>query len=196
MTGKPLSLVAALLLCNPAAASAGGTDDESGLQRLMKELAVVEKVDARFREVKEVEVLQQPVTTRGHLRYRAPGFLKKQTLEPRRESVAIRGDRVVLEQSGGERREFSVDEHPAVRALVISMRATLAGDLETLQEYYDTDFQYRTTGWRLELTPRGDATADRVHSIVIRGQDARLSNIEIRSVGGARSTMTITPAER
>lgn len=162
--------------------------------RLMQMLAGVESVDASFREERHLAALEQPLQLTGILRYRAPDYLKKQTVLPRPEMFEVSGDRLVVESAEGDRRELSLGDYPQLRAFVESLRGTLAGDLRGLRRYYRLTLSGGRDAWRLRLTPDDPAVARYVSTITIAGGGARLASVEIVEAGGDRSLMTVTHA--
>jgi hypothetical protein len=162
-------------------------------EQLMRSLAAVTAVDATFTEQKELAILQEPLITRGILRYRAPSYLKKQILQPYTESYEVDQDWLVIETPTEGQRHFQLRGYPLLRAFVEAIRATLAGDLQTLERYYQVQFQGQAAGWTLRLEP-GDAEMARyVLAIVIHGQENRLLSIETLEANSDRSLMTIVP---
>ena len=179
-------LLLALVLA-PAHAS------EFTLTVLMKSLSGVSAVSAHFRETKELAMLQQPLYTSGILRYRAPDYVKKQTLLPQSELLEIQGDELLIDQPEKGRHQLSLDDYPAIRAFVESFRATLAGDAATLGRYYQILLTGDAAGWRLQLQPRDAKMAEYIESIIIQGEEDRILTIETLETNGDRSLMSITP---
>jgi hypothetical protein len=183
-----------LLLWVSLAATAGQVPTSPWtLQQLMESLAAVKTVNATFREQKELAILQKPLVMTGILRYRSPAYLKKQTLQPQEESYEADEDWLVIETPAEGRRQFSLNGYPLIRAFVEAIRATLAGDLPTLERYYQMQLQGLATDWTLRLVPVDKEITDYVTAIIIRGQGNRVLSIETLEAGGDRSLMTIAP---
>lgn len=183
-------LLPALIPCAHAADVPGNGWD---LAQLMAELGKVERLDAVFEERKELAALETPLVSSGFLRYRAPGFLEKEVLQPQHALYRIDGDQVEIDTPDAGQRDFAVDRYPGVRTLVESIRATLAGDETTLTRY----FQVRLTGtrqdWTLRLEPMDADVARRIIAINIAGRAERVLRIETLESGSDRTVMTITP---
>ncbi|NJN46653.1 MAG: hypothetical protein HC808_09415 [Candidatus Competibacteraceae bacterium] len=105
------------------------------LPQLMNRLAEVKTINARFQERKELAMLAEPLLLTGTLSYNAPHYLQKHTLQPYDERYTVDQDWLTIETSEG-RRNLYLPGHVEVGALVEAIRATLAGDLATLQRYY------------------------------------------------------------
>ncbi len=184
------ALSALLLVCACVHAAAAA---EWGIEQLMRSLGQVKSARANFVERKYLAVLDQPLVQSGTLVYTAPGRLEKFTARPRPETLVLEQDKLILENKArGERRTLVLQEHPAIWAFVESFRATLAGDLQTLNRFYRTDLEGDETRWRLTLRPSEPRMQALVSEIRIEGSRSRLRTIEITETVGNRSVMTMT----
>lgn len=188
-----MAMAAALLLApapaRPAESAAGAWD----LKRLMHSLAQVKEAKARFTERREIAFLSTPLESSGTLIYTAPGRLQKHTLEPRRESLLLEGDRLTLEnRERDQRRTFALPEYPVIWALVESIRSTLAGDYATLTRFYQASLEGSEAQWRLILKPVEPAMRGVVREIGIEGRRDEVIGVEIFETSGDRTVMTIT----
>jgi hypothetical protein len=159
------------------------------LYALMSELSGVTQVQAKYREVVESALLQQPLSSTGQLRYQAPDRIAK--LDDRGTEVRIAGDAIDIVQ-GNKRSQYSVSDHESIQTFVLALRATFAGDLERLQTAYTLAFQVQPTGWMLELQPRERRLLPFFERIHIAGVDNRIDTIEILENNGDRRTMHLT----
>jgi len=185
-----LACVAFVLACTGNARPADGP---LTLDRLMAELAKVGSGTVRSTEVKSSDLLKQPIESRGTLTYAAPARLEKHTLAPREERFVVDRDAVVIERPARrERIEFGLDQYPAVRAFVESIRGTLAGDLAALRRHYRVELEGTSADWRLHLLPSDPQMAELVQKILIEGAGSQVRRIEILEASGDRSVMTIT----
>jgi len=197
ISGARIAARAALALLASAFCIAGAPAAEPAapgawdVTRLMHELAQVKSAKARFVERKHLAILNAPLESSGTLTYTAPGKLEKRTLAPRAEILLLDGDRLTLERKG-QRRTFALPQYPEVWAFVESMRSTLAGDLATLQRYYQVELEGSEGQWRLTLKPAESGMQKMVSEIRIQGSGSQVGSIEIFETGGDRSVMTIT----
>lgn len=174
-----------LLLCHGAVAA------DWDLAELMRELSARSGGHARFVEKKYLAVLDQPLEQSGELSF-APGRLEKLTLLPRRERVIIDGDALTIETEGRNKpRRLRLRNYPALWGLVEGLRATLSGDLETLQRFYTIKLTGPRVDWELALAPRVDEMRAVVEQIRIRGIDANIRQIELTEAKGDRALMQI-----
>jgi outer membrane lipoprotein-sorting protein len=181
-------LIVAVLACPPPAAGA-----EWGVEQLMRSLAAIKSSQADFVERKQMAILEAPLVSRGRLIYQAPDRLEKHTLSPRRESLVLRGDELILESKDrNQRRVVPLGSQPMVRAFVESIRSTLAGDLATLNRHYAIKLAGGERQWRLTLKPGDRQVQEIVSEIQISGSGDAITRIEFFETSGDRSVMTIT----
>jgi hypothetical protein len=167
-----------------------------GLEQLMIELGRVPHAKARFVERKYLKVLSKPLELSGTLEYHAPDRLERRTLRPKPESFVVDGDRLTLEDARGRRRNFALQDHPALWAFVESIRSTLKGDLAALERFYRVSLQGGREDWQLALEPKERRMSSIISLIRIGGRGATIGSIEIREAQGDRSEMTIVEEEK
>lgn len=162
------------------------------VQALMKELGASSSGTARFVEKKYLAVLDTPIKQSGTLAY-SPGHLERITLSPRRERMVINGDALTIEFGPGKKtRQLRLARYPVLWGLVEGMRATLTGDLSTLQRFYSTNLLGSASAWELVLIPRQQAMRTVVRLISIRGGGGHISTIELVETSGDRSVTIVT----
>ena len=163
-----------------------------GIEDLMRSLAQVKSAKARFVERKELAILTAPLETSGILIYTAPGRLEKHTLRPDPESLVLDRDTLTIDsKAAGKRRTLALPAYPVVWAFVESIRSTLAGDLQTLNRFYQVTLAGDEHAWRLTLKPIEPKMQNVVSEIRIGGSANWISTIEILETEGDRSVMTI-----
>jgi hypothetical protein len=181
------SLVAALALA-PGLGLAQSWD----LDALMREMAAVPASRTRFVETRHLALLSRPLELKGSLTYERPNRLAKHVETPFDELLTVNGEALSLvNKTKGEQRFLSLREQPALRALVESVRATLAGDRAQLERHYRIQFSGTRDAWRLHLVPRDAQLRGFVESVTLSGAAARLQRIEALEGSGDRSVMTI-----
>ncbi len=164
-----------------------------GLPQLMRGLSQVTSASGRFTERKALQMLTVPLVTSGTLTYVAPDRVQKTVLTPVEEQFDLNGNQVTI-MGGPDRqvRRFSLDDDPRIMGLVQAVRATLAGDLRTLDRYYVVQFTGHETKWQLLLKPRDARLARFVAWIRIEGSEVRISSIETESGNGDHSEMSVS----
>jgi hypothetical protein len=168
-----------------------------GVEQLMRELSQVKRASGTFVERKDLAILTTPLESSGTLSYTAPGRLEKHTLKPRAESLLLDEKSLVIEDKAkNRRRTLTLEEHPVIWAFVESIRATLAGDLKSLNRFYRVKLQGTEDRWHLTLEPRESGMAAMVDSIVISGSRNLVTVVEVHEARGDRSVMTISGTAR
>jgi Outer membrane lipoprotein carrier protein LolA-like len=181
-----VTAIAATLLASATALSQGPGE----LGELMRQLAVRRHGEVSFVEQHFLKLLKRPTESYGELTYDAPDRLEKHTIEPKPETLTLAGD-VLTMVRGGRTRTLDLKSYPALVPFIESIRATLAGDLPTLERLFTVDFAGTVARWRLTLTPRDAQVAKTVSQVRIDGANSTLTGVEIVEADGDRSLMTL-----
>ncbi len=187
-------MLALVVLTGLTAGSALGQTagkQERALEELMRRLSARKTATAAFREVKELSELTTPLELKGTLYYKAPDVLRKTVTSPRRETYSVEGNVLTLLRNGERKGQYALDEYPRLQAFVESIRATLAGDVNTLKRFYRISIRGDERLWLLSLLPRQSSLAEVISRIDIQGRGIDLEVIVIQEAGGNKSTMTI-----
>nr|WP_169127676.1 outer membrane lipoprotein carrier protein LolA [Aromatoleum evansii] len=179
-------LAAASLLHGPQAIAA----ESWTVAQLMQALGKHRSGQATFQERKYLAVLDQPVESSGELRFQAPDRLEKITLKPRPEALVLEGNNLSVTRG---KKQFNVrlSDYGEVAGFIDSIRATLAGDRDTLERTYALHLAGNAERWTLTLLPRDTRMAEVVTRINITGTRGLLREIEILQADGDRSVMEI-----
>ncbi|WP_298224733.1 LolA-related protein [Acidocella sp.] len=178
-----LTICGLVLLC--AQTSRGFT-----LPTLMARLAEVQDASARFTETKHVPILNIPLQSSGTLSYRAPDYIRKTTFAPARQNFVLRGNIVTL-TINGKTKHFTLSQAPQLAGLVEGVRATLAGDLPTLQHYYELSLSGRLAHWQLIMRPHNVGLA-RINAVMcVTGAGDRITEIDSTSAKGGETIMQV-----
>lgn len=196
--GNRLALHHLLAVLLVAAAGAGAfaspvtaRPESWGVEQLMRSLGQVKSARGRFVERKHLAILDAPLELSGTLVYTAPGRLEKHTLRPKEESLVLERDTLTV-STGGQRRTLVLQDYPVVWAFVESIRSTLAGDLQTLNRFYEVALEGTEAQWHLLLKPSAPKMQSVVSEIRIGGSRNWISTIEILETEGDRSVMTVS----
>jgi outer membrane lipoprotein-sorting protein len=191
-------LVAAFLAAGAGARAAETPTTEQGweLPQLMALLQRVQAETASFVERKHLRILKEPQQSSGQLVYVRPDKLQKDTILPKPERLIVEGDRLTIEQQGDKTRRLLLQDFPQIRAVVESIRATLAGDLPTLTFFYHVSLQGIPEDWTLQLVPKDSKTREFVTAIRISGSKDVIRSIETLEGDGDRTDMTIVAETR
>lgn len=185
-------LILASGLCRAAAAEPDSPAGSWGMQQLMQGMAEVKSSRRKFTERKYLHILTVPLEFSGILVYEAPGHLEKHTLVPSDESMVLNQGVIAIEnKSRHVKRTIMANQYPAVGAFVEAIRATLAGDLNTLTHYYQVKLDGTAAHWRLQLVPNDSAARNVVREVRLEGRGKAVASIEILDAGGDRSVLSV-----
>jgi hypothetical protein len=107
--------------------------------------------------------------------------------------MVINGEALTIESGPGKKtRHLRLARFPVLWGFVEGMRATLTGDLSTLQRFYSTNLLGSASDWELVLIPRQQEMRTLVRLISIRGGGARINTIELVETSGDRSVTFVT----
>jgi hypothetical protein len=181
--------LAVWLLCVLVGADAVRAAD-SDLDRLMSALAQRKHGHVTFVERKFIALLDRPVESSGELFYDAPDRLEKRTLKPKPESLVLAGG-VLTAQRGRHQYVLDLKQYPQVVPFIESIRATLAGDRNSLERLFKLTFTGGFDRWTLELVPLDAKLLSTVKQIQIEGEKDNIRSLEIREADGDHSLLTI-----
>lgn len=165
------------------------------LAELMQLLAQQKGGKANFIEKKYIAVIDKPLESSGELAFTAPDRLEKRTLKPRQESIILEGDSLFIERANKLRLTLRLQDHPEAAAFVESIRSTLSGDRNTLEQFYTLDVSGNQDKWQLVLVPKKANMLNIISKIRIGGTHADVRTIEFEQADGDRSEMLITKVE-
>ena len=180
-----LALLAVLLPLHAAAA-------EFGIDPLMRLLSANAARRVSFVEQKFIAMLDEPIESRGEMRYTPPDRLLRETRLPRPETMLLDGDRLTLTRDGRSM-ELQLRDYPRAAVFIDSIRNTLAGDRAALERNFLLSMVGGRSTWSLDLLPRDGKLAELVLRIHIEGAHGQVRSIEIHQGDGDRSLMRLTP---
>lgn len=182
--GRAILAVFLLGLCLSAQAA------QFTLGQLMDLLANATHGSATFIEKKYISILDQPVESSGELLFVPPGRLEKRTLKPKAETLVLDGDVLTVERQL-QRHVLQLRDYPEVAAMIVSIRATLAGDRTALESVYRLGFEGRRERWTLVLTPLDTRVGSVIARIRMEGRLGEVRTVEILQADGDRSVMSV-----
>ncbi len=174
------------LMVLPAISHAAGWD----IDQLMRGLAQTRASHAHFVETKTIAMLDEPVESSGELFYSAPDRLEKRTLKPKRESMLVDGNALLIER-GRKQHRLQLQDYPELAAFIDSIRGTLAGDRNALERNYKLSLEGSAAHWTLQLLPTNKKMQSVIKQIRITGARAAVSYVEVTQTDGDSSLMLI-----
>ena len=164
------------------------------VDELMAELAQNAGGRARFVEKRFIALLDKPLVASGEMFYSPPDRLEKRTLQPKREILVLDKDTVSFERD--ERRmSINLSSRPEAQAFVESIRSTLGGNRQALEDHYRLELQGERANWTLTLVPTEPAIAALLQRITVSGSKKQVRRIEYLQADGDRSELNIEPLD-
>jgi len=165
------------------------------LEEIMEIFSDSQGVRARFKEERQLSILETPIQTEGELFFSPPDRLARHTRLPGQSSLIVDGDRLILRDETGEQ-IVSLESSHVARGLVDNFALLLRGDLPALRKMYDITFyspENRDSpnpgGWVIDLKPRDATTRTLVERIRITGHSGILSSMDTLETNGDRTIM-------
>jgi len=140
-----------------------------------------------------VDLLEEPLVSRGRLHYQQPDRLHYQVDSPGRQEIVVAGDRVRVSQADLQRsRSLDLGASEIARAVVTSLIRVLGGQLDRLEADYRCVSRRLGDGWEVRLAPRGPPLDRAVRGIEVRiATDGGLREVRVRETSGDSSRMTL-----
>jgi outer membrane lipoprotein-sorting protein len=192
ITHRILGLLLCVVVCASTVPVVAQPANEGWLELLMQRMAAIPARQADFVEVKRLAALRQPLTLHGHLIYRRPSYLEQITISPQTETLIADGDQLSIQSGHNDTRVVSLASQPVIAGLVDGVRATLAGDLSQLQQFYRITAQGRGAAWRLILTPIQPELANVLRSVILEGADTDIRTVNVVAANGDEQDIVIT----
>jgi outer membrane lipoprotein-sorting protein len=182
-------IAAALLIWIVSAQAAAAAAPQAGeltLELLMTRMAATSGVVAAFVEQKEIQLLREPLETRGHLYFVPPDRLARITESPGATRLVISGGQLEFRDEAGSD-SVDLSDNPMARQFVDNFIVLFSGDLAELQRRYTVDFSAGDGAWQLLLTPRRAPLRDLIRSISLKGRGQALHVMELIETDGDRT---------
>ncbi len=161
------------------------------LPELMDSLTHKIEKSARFKEEKFLSILEQPLTSEGTLRFRAPDYLEKIITRPQKERLVVESGIIRIFDQHDKPRTLSLDDYPPLKELLNGIRFTLLGNLDALTEYYELDLQDNCHQWSLTLVPKSTSAMNIIDRIIFLGEKDKIEKITWVESNGDFTVMTI-----
>ncbi|VAX15178.1 hypothetical protein MNBD_NITROSPINAE04-280 [hydrothermal vent metagenome] len=189
-------VVTVFICCAPGVApgaSGNIVEHDPNLILLMDSFKKVQKMEARFTGVKTMSILKEPLRISGTLKYVAPSYIEKHITHPVNERYVADGGTMTVENiSKNESKTFPLEQYPPLWAFIEGFRATLAGDLKTLNRFYEISFT-EAERWNIVLKPKLSQMLETIKTIDIFGRKNQIMQVNITSPSGDISVMSIFP---
>ncbi|MHB8248780.1 MAG: LolA family protein [Acidithiobacillus sp.] len=172
-----------VMLVPPAQAS------EWNMDQLMQSLAQAKSGRANFVEKKFITMLEKPIESSGRLRFIAPDTLEMHTLKPKTELMLVQGDTLTMDHH-----EIQLSDHPELLAFIDSIRGTLTGNRQMLDQFFSLSLEGSEDNWTLTMVPKQKKVAEVIQHILVSGSGKSVTGIDILKTNHDRSLISIDKA--
>lgn len=202
-----LLCAAALTITGPATAGSPGPtkhaelpEEPTDARTLLRALASVEGLEARFTERKRLALLKAPLVSEGRLYYMRPGYMARIVESPAPSVVRIGPASLEVEDASGKQ-SFDLRSRPDIKMFVESFVHVVAGDHDRLAATYALAFRPAESGgeWTLTLTPSRKPLTDLVQRLEINGRGYEVTTIRVLEKKGDSTEITmqaVNPSRR
>lgn len=200
----PLSVLFSVLLglalfCPPASsaspasspARSPGPDAEQRLQQLAEQA----EAPLYFEEIRSSGLLARPMTVRGTLTYDpVTKQLTKQIESPRPARLSVTETHLVAQVEDGRLRRLPLAQRPDLAALLVAVRALLAGQVDAVMTRFDVALETEVASgeWTLALRPLDAQLAQNLALLEVQGRNDRVHTLQA-TLDGEVQRMTILP---
>lgn len=173
------------------------------VESLLAGMAGTRGVVARFDEVKELALLDQPIRSRGVLYFVPPDRMVRITEAPLRTALVVDGARIAF-HDGSRNEPVDLSNEPTARQFVENFSVLFGADVERLRERYELTYQPpeesagspgASAGWRMQLVPRSVLVRRVISEVVLRGDLRAIREITILESDGDRTVTSVSPID-
>ena len=169
----------------------------STVEERLKQLANQAGAPLHFEETRESGLLAEPITVRGRLIYDpVTGQLTKQVDSPRAARLSVTETHLVAQVGDGPPRRLPLGQRPDLAALLVAVRALLAGQVDAIDARFDTTLESNddTGEWSLALRPKDPGLAQDLRVLEVLGSGEQVHTLEA-TLGEEVQRMRILPPD-
>jgi hypothetical protein len=166
------------------APAAADTKAPADVDALLAALAKAPGLYARFREVKHITLLQQPLVSEGTIHFAPPARFARHTEKPFPSTLILEGNQL---QFGGADGHESMDlgANPVARLFADSFVMLLSGNRTGLEKIFAMQLQPQSGNlWRLVLTPRVAPMDKMIKKLELHGRGLTVEQLDVRETSG------------
>jgi outer membrane lipoprotein-sorting protein len=192
MRTSPLKWIAAAALIGLAATPVAAEPDPA--EALWTSMGQVTTLQADFVQVRHSQLLSQPLTSSGTLRFERPGKLAWTVESPARSTFVMDGTTVgMLYPDLGVREEIDLASSPEATQLVQGMMVWLNGDLAAVRADYDLTWSAGPPV-QATLVPKGAPLSGVLSRIelVVQGEPPVIQHVTLHEPDGDRVEITLS----
>lgn len=148
---------------------------------------------AEFHELQYRRVLKTPIERSGELYFAPPATFEKRIRLPVSETYRIEGETLSMSLPDRATRQISLRNQPLLGGLLLSFKAVIGGQFESLGESFSTTVGGTPEQWTLELRPTQADVAKYIDVILVSGRRSDPLRFEVVERSGDRTVTDIEP---
>ena len=155
--------------------------DPSGLDvhDILAATAIQPPASVNFREERHNPMLREPLVLTGTMEYLERGKLRKRVETPFQESYLVEPGQVSIERDD-EAEVIRGRQGRVIAGFLGGIENILAGDIQALEETFETELTGVLDDWTLTLTPRSKRMARHMESLVVNGNAKSVVSIRVQ----------------
>lgn len=193
----PIGVLVAVLLAMPAGNSFAAEPAVATAGLAVSDLAQLLRREApataNFHELQYRRVLKAPLERSGELHFEPPATFEKRVRLPVSETYRIEGETLSMSLPDRATRQISLRNQPLLGGLLLSFKAVIGGQLDSLGNSFSSTVGGTAEQWTLDLRPLQPDVAKYIDVIHVSGRRSEPLRFEVVERSGDRTVTDIEP---
>lgn len=183
---RKLLTIAAILFC----ACPSWADGDELLAQLMARSQSIQSVEGVFEQQKTIAVLPMPLSSNGRFSFEQGKEVVWETLVPVQSRMTLTAGGIRLDdgdhQNGGADKTPAQVKQAGAEIVAKIFMGVIAGELDSLQDYFSLTATGTTGDWKILLKPRSENLAAYINEIELRGGEFT-EHLDIHEANGDKT---------
>ncbi len=184
-----LLITSQLLSAQPSTA----LSQSSSLEDIAEQIQPNTDISGQFTQKKYIQILPQPLISTGRFQLQQSGELNWEVIEPIHSRLIFSRDGI-SQQVDGQDTQTLISKQTATLVIGKILRAILANDWQTLQQYFTIDVTQSDENWQLQLSPKEAFMQKAIKKISLFG-NKQLNEVIIYESNQDRTELSFQPHE-
>jgi hypothetical protein len=168
----------------PGAFEPVGSKAPVDIDALLAGLAKAPGLYARFREVKHITLLQQPLVSEGSIYFAPPSRFARVTEKPIPSTLIVDGNQLQFGNADGQE-SMNLGTNPVARLFADAFVMLLSGNRAGLEKIFNMELTPKAGGeWALVLTPRVAPMDKMIKKMELHGRGLNLDELDVHETSG------------
>jgi len=154
------------------------------IDALLAGMAKAPGLYARFREVKHITLLKQPLVSEGTIHFAPPSRFARKTEKPFQSTLIVDGNQLQFGGADGHE-SMNLGTNPVARLFADSFVMLLSGNRAGLERIFKMQLAPKAAGaWSLTLTPRVAPMDKMIKRMELRGRGLTVDELDVYESSG------------